>query len=161
MKIFIHGLESSNQGAKAIYFRERFPEMLIPYFSGDLRERMDALHELLMAKTGITLIGSSFGGLMASLFAMGDEERVDRLILLAPALNHMESSGFPLREISVPVLIYHGEQDEVIPIHAVEKAAQKYFRNFTFNRVQDDHFLHKTFQAIDWKTLLNKEEQDV
>ena len=130
MKIFIHGLESSNQGEKAIYFRERFPEMLIPYFSGDLRERMDALHELLMAKAGITLIGSSFGGLMASLFAMVDEERVDRLILLAPALNHMESSGFLLRELSVPVLIYHGEQDEVIPIHAVEKAAQKYFRNF-------------------------------
>jgi pimeloyl-ACP methyl ester carboxylesterase len=161
MKIFIHGLESSNQGAKAIYFRERFPEMLIPYFSGDLRQRMDALYEILKINRDITLIGSSFGGLMASLFAMGDEERVDRLILLAPALNFMESSGFHQREISVPVLIYHGEQDEVIPIQAVEKATEKYFRNFTFNRVQDDHFLHKTFQTIDWKTLLNEEEQDV
>jgi pimeloyl-ACP methyl ester carboxylesterase len=161
MKIFIHGLESSNQGTKALYFRERFPEMLIPYFSGDLRERMDALDEVLKGKADITLIGSSFGGLMASLFAMGDEERANMLILLAPALNFMEPSGFPLRKISVPVLIYHGEQDDVIPIDAVEKAAGKYFRNFTFNRVEDDHFLHKTFQSIDWEMILQGEEHDV
>jgi len=161
MKIFIHGLESSNKGTKAIYFRERFPEMLIPYFSGDLPKRMDLLYEILSGMVDITLIGSSYGGLMAALFAMKDESRVNRLILLAPALNFLDRSGFPLREISVPVLIYHGEQDVVIPIHAVEQAAGKYFRNCRFNMVEDDHFLHETFKGIDWTMILKDTEQYV
>jgi pimeloyl-ACP methyl ester carboxylesterase len=161
MKIFIHGLESSNHGAKAIYFRERFPDMLIPYFKGGLSERMDSLNNILKGKGDIALVGSSFGGLMASLFAMAEEPRVSRLILLAPALNFIESSGFKRKEISAPVWIYHGEQDDVIPIHAVEEAANKYFQNFTFNRVEDDHFLHKTFERIDWPMHLKDKEQNV
>lgn len=161
MKIFIHGLESSNQGTKAIYFRERFPDMLIPYFTGSLSERMDSLNKILKGKMDITLVGSSFGGLMASLFTMAEESRVNRLILLAPALNFIESSGFKKKEISVSVRIYHGEQDDVIPIHAVEEVADKYFLNFTFNRVEDDHFLHKTFEGIDWPMLLKDKESDV
>jgi pimeloyl-ACP methyl ester carboxylesterase len=158
MRIFIHGLESSNQGTKAIYFRERFPDMLIPYFTGSLSERMDDLNEILRGKMNITLVGSSFGGLMASLFAMAEESRVNRLVLLAPALNFIEASGFNRKEISVPVRIYHGEQDDVIPIHEVEEAANKYFLNLTFNRVEDDHFLHKTFEGIDWSMLLKDKE---
>jgi len=161
MKIFIHGLESSNQSTKAVYFRERFPDMLIPYFTGSLSERMDDLNEILKGKKDIALVGSSFGGLMASLFAMAEESRVNRLILLAPALNFIESSGYNRKEISVPVGIYHGEQDDVLPIHATEEAANKYFLNLTFNRVNDDHFLHKTFEGIDWSMLLKDEEPDV
>jgi pimeloyl-ACP methyl ester carboxylesterase len=157
-KIFIHGLESSNQGTKAIYFRERFSDMLIPHFTGSLSERMNSLNKVLMGKRDIALVGSSFGGLMAALFAMAEESRVNRLILLAPALNLIESSGFKRREISAPVWIYHGEQDDVIPIHAVEEAANKYFLSLTFNMVEDDHFLHKNFERIDWPMLLKDKE---
>jgi len=158
IKIFIHGLESSNQGTKAIYFRERFPDMLIPYFTGGLSERMESLNKILKDKLDIALVGSSFGGLMASLFTMAEESRVNRLILLAPALNLIESSGFIRGKISVPVRIYHGKQDDVIPIDAVEEAADKYFLNLTFNRVEDDHFLHNTFAGIDWSMLLKDKE---
>ena len=69
VRIFIHGLESSNQGTKSIYFRERYPDMIIPHFTGDLKERLDKLGEILSGKSDIRLVGSSFGGLMASLFA--------------------------------------------------------------------------------------------
>ncbi len=163
MKIFIHGLESSNQGAKAIYFRGHFPDMVIPHFTGELSERMGRLKDILRGKSGIILVGSSFGGLMASLFAMEDESRVDRLILLAPAINYLESSGYVTKRITTPVRIYHGTRDDVIPLGSAEDAAEKYFSSLIFNRVDDDHFLAGTFEKIDWAMLLEEGEkkQDV
>jgi pimeloyl-ACP methyl ester carboxylesterase len=158
MKLFIHGLESSNQGTKAIYFREHFPDMVTPYFTGELSERMGKLNEILHEKSDIILIGSSFGGLMATIFAMEDETRVDRLILLAPAINYLDSSGYITKRISTPTRIFHGTRDEVIPLNAVEPVAKKYFTNLDFNTVDDDHYLHKTFEAIEWHTLLGKGE---
>jgi pimeloyl-ACP methyl ester carboxylesterase len=154
IRIFIHGLESDNQGTKSIFFRKHYPDMIIPHFIGDLSERMEKLNEVLSGSSDIRLVGSSFGGLMASIFAMENEPRVDKLILLAPAINLMEASDYQLREISVPVLIYHGSEDDVIPLQAVELIAKRYFRNLTFNKVDDDHFLHNTFKTIDWDTLL-------
>ena len=153
--IFIHGLESSNQGTKSVYFRERFPHMIIPHFTGSLQERMEKLEGLLSDKTGIKMVGSSFGGLMASLFAMENEARVDRVILLAPAIHLIAAMGYPLGKISVPVSIYHGEGDEVIPLQEVERIAREAFLNLSFHRVDDDHFLHKTFKTMDWDALLN------
>ena len=154
VRIFIHGLESSNQGTKAVFFKRKFPDMIIPNFPGNLQERMEKLNEILSEKSGIRLVGSSFGGLMASVFAMENERRVERLILLAPALNLMEFADYQEKEISVPVWIYHGKDDEVIPLKVVERVAKKSFRNLTFHVVDDDHFLHKTFKTIDWHGLL-------
>ena len=154
MRIFIHGQESDNKGIKSIFFREHYPDMIIPHFVGELSERMKRLEEVLSGHTDIRLVGSSFGGLMASIFTMQNEPRVDRLILLAPAINMLELSDYKLKEISLPVMIYHGIKDDVIPLDAVEPVAKKYFRNFTFNKVDDDHFLRNTFTNIDWKSLL-------
>jgi pimeloyl-ACP methyl ester carboxylesterase len=128
--------------------------MIIPHFVGELSDRMNKLEEILSGHTNIRLVGSSFGGLMASIFTMENEPRVDSLILLAPAINMLELSDYQLREISVPVHIYHGTMDDVIPLEAVEPVAKKYFRNLTFNKVEDDHFLRDTFPNIDWKTHL-------
>ncbi len=154
MKIFIHGLDSSNQGTKSIFFREHYPDMIIPNFAGELHERMEKLNEVLSGASGIRIVGSSFGGLMGSIFAMENEHTVDRLILLAPAINLLELSGYPLKAISVPVVIYHGKDDKVIPLEEAERAGRKYFRNLTFNKVEDDHFLYNTFDKIDWDALL-------
>jgi pimeloyl-ACP methyl ester carboxylesterase len=154
IRIFIHGLESNNKGVKSIFFREHYSDMIIPHFVGELSERMKRLEEVLSGHTDIRLVGSSFGGLMASIFTMQNEPRVDRLILLAPAINFMESSDYRLREISTPVLIYHGTRDDVIPIEAVEPIAKKYFLNLTFNKVDDDHFLRNAFPNIDWEKYL-------
>ena len=152
--IFIHGLESGNQGKKALFFREKFPDMLIPNFTGDLGERMNKLKGVLSDKTGIRMVGSSFGGLMASIFAMENESRVDRLILLAPAINLIGFTEYVNRETEIPVYIYHGTNDDVIPLENVDKVARNCFRNLTFHKVQDDHMLHKTFKTINWDSLL-------
>jgi pimeloyl-ACP methyl ester carboxylesterase len=155
MKIFIHGLESSNQGKKSIFFREHYPDMIIPNFTGELPERMEELNKVLSGSSGIRIVGSSFGGLMGSIFAMENEHTVDKLILLAPAINLIELSGYHLKGISIPVVIYHGKKDSVIPLEAAEYAAQKYFHNLAFNKVEDDHLLYNTFNKINWDTLLN------
>jgi len=154
LRMFIHGLESNNQGTKAIYFRDEFPGMLTPNFPGPLDERMARLREILSGQNEILLVGSSFGGLMASIFAMENEPSVRRLILLAPAINLVEFTSYRQRKIVTPVHIYHGRQDEVIPIEEVQSVARQVFSNLTFHAVDDDHYLHKTFKTIDWDTLL-------
>ena len=152
-KIFIHGLESSNQGTKAIFFREKFPDMIIPTFRGDLQERMKKLKGTLSHQSDIRLVGSSFGGLMASLFAMENEHRVAKMILLAPAINLLEFAP-NRKQISIPVRIYHGSDDQVIPLAEIEPIARETFLNLSFHMVDDDHYLHKTFMTIYWEGLL-------
>jgi len=154
-RIFIHGLDSSNKGTKAVFFRERYPDMIIPTFKGSLLERMKSLDNILSDKSGIRLVGSSFGGLMAALFAAGHQSVVEKMILLAPAINFMEFADRQNEIISVPVWIYHGIADDVIPLAEVETIAKKIFSNLSFNALDDDHLLHKTFQALDWGSLLS------
>ena len=153
-RIFIHGLESSNKGTKSLFFREIFPDMIVPHFTGDLPERMEKLETILSGKSDIRLVGSSFGGLMATLFTMEQAPRVKKMILLAPAINMLETSTHRNRKISVPTDIYHGKNDGVIPLDQVQNMAQKIFLNLSFHEVDDDHFLHKTFKTMDWEGLL-------
>ena len=153
-KIFLHGLESSNQGVKALFFRKHFSDMIVPTFTGDLMTRMGKLREILEGRSEITMVGSSFGGLMASIFAMENPSLVKKLILLAPAIHVIKNAPAKIRTISTPIQIYHGDQDEVIPLTDVEPIARELFQNLLFNIVPDDHSLHKTFKTLDWKALL-------
>ena len=153
--LFIHGLESSNRGTKSVYFREHFPDMIIPNFPGDLDERMAKLRSLVERKKALCLVGSSFGGLMATLFAMEAEGRVTRLILLAPAIHRLnELRDLEAASIETPTWIYHGTNDEVIPLTKVRTISEKLFENLSFHAVNDDHFLHSTFKTLEWQHLL-------
>ena len=153
-RVFIHGLESSNQGTKALFFRERFPDMILPTFEGPLTERMEKLHHVLSGKSGIRMVGSSFGGLMAALFAMANPSRVDRMVLLAPAIHMIHDAPGKKGTVAMPVSIYHGTQDPVIPLSEVQSVAPRLFLNLSFNVVDDDHYLHRTFKTLDWEALL-------
>ena len=153
-RIFIHGLESSNQGTKAVFFRDKYPNMILPDFEGPLTERMEKLNRILSGKSEIRIVGSSFGGLMAALFAMENPSQVRRMILLAPATNMIESAPGKKEKVPIPVFIYHGTEDTVIPLSEVQTMAGRFFTDLSFNVVDDDHFLHKTFKALDWDALL-------
>jgi predicted esterase len=152
--IFIHGQESSSQGTKGIFFRNLFPEMIIPDFSGDVSERMLKLEELLRDKEGITMIGSSLGGLMAALYSFENKERIKKLILLAPAINLSEFNPYLSKTISIPVYVFHGREDEIIPIKDIQDISRKVFTNLNFSVLDDDHRLSKKFTSIDWPDLL-------
>lgn len=90
---------------------------------------------------------------MASLFAMEHKARVAKMILLAPAINLLEFAP-NRKQISIPVWIYHGSDDQVIPLAEIEPIARETFLNLSFHMVDDDHSLHKTFKTIDWQGLL-------
>ena len=154
-RIFVHGLDSSNQGTKATFFRQHYPDMILPNFPGSLEERMEALERVLQGRSNIILVGSSFGGLMGTLFALDNEERVRRLVLLAPALSLVEPETYEGRLISVPTWIYHGTGDEVIPIEVIKDIGAKLFKNLTFVELNDDHNLHSTFRDLPWEELLS------
>jgi pimeloyl-ACP methyl ester carboxylesterase len=144
----------SSQGVKATLLRGLFPGMLTPDFSGSLDERMAQLETLLAGKKDLQIIGSSLGGLMAALFATSQPERVAKLVLMAPALIWPDFAQNPPDAVSIPTVIYHGSQDDLIPLAQVKQLAEKVFLNLTFRVVDDDHGLYKTTHEIDWKGVL-------
>lgn len=151
--IFIHGLESSSQGFKATMLRGLFPHILTPDFAGSLEERMAQLVPILADKSGWVIVGSSFGGLMATLFTCQHPKRVKKLILLAPALTWPGFAGHPPAPVSVPTVVYHGRGDTAVPLEPVRALCEQVFSDLTFYAVDDDHGLRKTAQTIDWPAL--------
>jgi pimeloyl-ACP methyl ester carboxylesterase len=153
--IYLHGLESDSNSGKARQFREWFPRMLTPDFKGSFEERMTQLEPILAAQEGWTIIGSSFGGLMGTVYTCGHPTQVRKLILLAPALLRDPFGSFlDLEPVSVPTIIIHGTLDDVVPLEPVREVAQQLFTNLTYHIVEDDHRLHKTLQEMDWKDIL-------
>ena len=127
MKIFLHGLESSSKGAKGSFLHDLYPEMVIPDFTGNLSARMQSLNRILAGQKNIALVGSSFGGLMATIYAMENHDRIDRLILLAPALNFPEFSRYAIKRLTTPTRMIIGRHDTVTPAADVVPTAEKIF----------------------------------
>jgi pimeloyl-ACP methyl ester carboxylesterase len=152
--IFIHGLEGSSQGVKATLLRGHDPDILTPDFRGSLEERMETLEGILKGKSAWTIIGSSFGGLMGAMFTCKNPLRVEKLILLAPALIWPDFVAEPPGPVAVPTWIYHGKNDRIIPLEAVRELAVQVFSNLNFEVVEDDHGLYKTVHDINWYQMI-------
>ena len=107
--LYLHGFASSAKSSKAAFFASRFAshgiELQIPDFNepdfntltvtrmiGQVCDRIAERHD-----DRVVLIGSSLGGFVAVNTAMRCPDRVDRIVLLAPALefggNRMRSLG--------------------------------------------------------------------
>jgi pimeloyl-ACP methyl ester carboxylesterase len=154
--IFLHGFESSSQTYKAGVIRNAFPDLIAPDFSGPLEERMAALYPILGDRGNWTIIGSSYGGLMAAIFTCQYPSQVRKQVLLAPALMLPEFAPFLDKEpISVPTTIIHGKQDEIVPVQQVRNIAERVFSALTYQLVNDDHRLHKATDMLDWKAILS------
>jgi len=151
---FLHGLDSSGRGTKGRFFAENYPFVKCPDFTGSLQNRLLQLENICGGSSELTFIGSSFGGLMATCFAMEHPLQVKNLYLLAPALNFPDFTP-PAQKISVNTTIVIGEFDEVTPADPVLKLAGQTFTNLEVEVVADDHFLHKTFTLLDWAKLLS------
>ena len=153
--IYLHGLESDSNSGKARQFREWFPGMLTPDFKGSFEERMAQLNPILAGMDNWTLIGSSFGGLMGTVYTCKHPTQVRKLILLAPALlREPFGSHLDLEPVPIPTIIIHGTLDTVVPLEPVREIAQNLFTNLTYHIVEDDHRLQKTALEMDWKTIL-------
>ena len=153
--IYIHGSDSDSNSGKARQFREWFPGMLTPDFTGSFNERMGQLYSILGDKTDWTLIGSSYGGLMSTVFTLDHPDQVRKQILLAPALMlDPIASRSQAASVSVPTILIHGTLDTVVPLEPVRQTVQKLFTNVKYYVVVDDHRLHKTVHELDWNSIL-------
>jgi hypothetical protein len=153
--IYLHGLESTSQSGKARQFAELFPGMITPDFTGSFEERMIQLKPILGRKKNWIIIGSSFGGLMGTVFTCKHPSQVQKLILLAPALLREQFASYlDLEPVSVPTVIIHGMLDDVVPMEPVRAIADKLFTNMQHIVVDDGHRLHKAFEEIDWNEIL-------
>ncbi len=150
---FLHGLDSSGNGTKGRFLKNIFANLKAPDFSGTLKERMRSLRSYCKESHQLTLIGSSYGGLMAALYAIEVPTQVKKLILLAPALNY-ENFTPPAEKITVPTFLLIGKFDTVTPPEKVLPLAEKSFSDLTIETVDDDHMLHNSFQYLDWNTLI-------
>ena len=153
-RVFIHGLESTSRGTKGLFFRERYPDMIVEDFFGSFPRRMEKLEDLLADKMNLILVGSSYGGLMSAAYACRHEGRVKKLILLAPALHLEPYKPFLNTKLTMPIILFHGLQDNVVPLEKVRSIAGRLFINHEFNAIEDDHSLHSTFTTLNWDALL-------
>lgn len=160
--IFIHGLESSGKGFKALYLKKIIPEILTPDFvkfdskkpMGDLlNARMVQLNDILKERKKWVIIGSSFGGLMAVLYTFQNPKRVNRLILLAPYLATRLVKWSEYSPINTSVIVFHGKKDEIANFKQSREKAYMLFTNLEFNETEDDHNLNKTVERLNWTDL--------
>lgn len=152
--LFIHGKDGSSQGFKVQYLRRLYPDLLAPDFPGDFWQRMAKLEQVIGDTSGWTVIGSSMGGLMAAVFACQHPGQVSKLVLLAPALAFLDLTQTPLPPSDVPVVVYHGRQDDVVPLEGTRQVAGQLFPNLVFHVVEATHDLNPLMASIDWPSLL-------
>ena len=93
--VYLHGFASSPQSSKAQFFRRKFEErgisIDIPELEAGSFERLTVSGMLgtvgqIVSGQSCVLMGSSLGGFTAALYAARHPEEVERLVLLAPAL---------------------------------------------------------------------------
>lgn len=125
---FLHGLESSPQGFRARYLRERFPHIKVPSLPKDIWRRRAILEDLIQEPA--LFVGSSLGGLSALDFAVRNPQLTLGLVLLAPAVG-FHNPEYRTPEVldfvarlhvprEIPARVIAGNEDEVIPLQAIQ-----------------------------------------
>jgi uncharacterized protein len=145
--IYLHGFASSAASSKATYLGQRFREHGIPFETPDLNlpdfstltvtrmlGQVDALLDREPQKPApqggaavsrppkTTIIGSSLGGFVAVSAAAAWPERIDRLVLLAPALDFnrlQDLGGVRLDEWKRAdrLMVFHYGYGRMMPVH--------------------------------------------
>ena len=147
---YLHGFASSPNSTKVGYFRERFREHHIDLRAPDLNEpefatltltrMLDQLGaELAMVPGAATLIGSSLGGTLAVLAAAKYPGRVDRVVLLAPAVMFAK----PGHHLLPPERVDEWRRRGALPFFHYAYEQQRDL-NFTF---YEDSLRHDAFTA--------------
>ncbi len=96
--VFLHGLESGPHGSKFhLLAGLGLGTVVAPDCEGvhDPHERLDIIEATLNGLDDLVLVGSSFGGLMALLYAVRHPDQVAGLVLCAPAVHRPDLMEVP------------------------------------------------------------------
>jgi len=155
---FFHGLESSPQGTKSTLLKRRYPDCIIPELPPDIHLRVQIVEKEI--KKPSLLVGSSLGGLTAIMFAMKHPDRVNAMVLLAPAVGCRDKTIFTDKEAAFLETLYipenistdiiAGLKDELIPISAIRALVQRSNKmdRHRLHEVDDDHSLHRSLDLM-------------
>ena len=149
---YLHGFASSAKSTKAAYLGERFrqrgvtlhcPDFNQPDFATlTLTRMLDQLDRAMVAAGSetATLIGSSLGGTLAILAASSFGARVDRLVLLAPAVMFAKEG----HHLLPPERVEEWRRAGRLPFFHYGEGAERVL-NFTF---YEDSFRYNPFDAM-------------
>jgi pimeloyl-ACP methyl ester carboxylesterase len=145
--VFLHGLETGPVGTKSIALRRLAPELLAPDCAGivDIDERLAVIERELAGHDELLLVGSSYGGLAAVLFASRHPERVRGCVLCAPAVHLLDLAR--LRSLPNETVIIHGRRDDIVPLAASEALAAR-FPSARLLVVDDEHALGGSVELL-------------
>jgi len=133
--IYLHGFASSSHSGKATYLGDRLrargfevviPDLNLPDFSTLTITRMLGQVEAILdkARGPVTLFGSSLGGYVAVNAAAKWPDRIDRVVLLAPALDFSDDGlgapgGASLEDWKRDgqIQVFHFGYGRMMPIH--------------------------------------------
>ena len=133
--LYLHGFASSPQSSKATFFSKRLaahgieaivPDLNAPDFSTLTVSRMlQQVRGVLESTTDrFAIIGSSLGGFVAIQAALEHTSRVDRLVLLAPALDfdgnrlsELGDRGLDAWRSSNSLAVFHYGYGRMMPVH--------------------------------------------
>lgn len=153
MILFAHGLEGTPTGAKPRALIAAGFDVVAPDGRGiGLTGRIAGLDEASAGRTGIILVGSSYGGLAALMLAIRHPARLRGLVLLAPALLDLPEIGAPPSTLvvppGVPCSVLHGRHDDIVPLAASEALVARSGPLVTLQVLDDEHALRASLPAI-------------
>lgn len=146
--VFLHGLESGPYGWKYQALRDLDPELIAPDCTGvdDLESRLRIIEDRLAGVDRMVIVGSSFGGLAALLFAQreSNRERVIGCLLCAPALP-LATPG-SITWFPPGTIVLHGTNDEVVPFGSWKEFCAA--NGIRLVAVADDHRLSQSRSLV-------------
>jgi len=165
--IFAHGMESSPEGTKATYLKEKF-NAIVPWLGElNMMQQIDSLRRAILPDDTAVVVGSSLGALAAIGLALESPGRIHHLVLLAPAVGFerhekdreeiearrpglfeqcVSLSARPVPRKVITTII-HGMEDEVIELDDVINLSRR-SKSARLILVHDDHSLHKSRDLI-------------
>lgn len=145
--LFFHGKESGPHGSKYKALWQEYPSVYSPDFQGmDLEERLKYAEFITRERTGLTLVGSSMGGLVAAILYSRYPERFDGYVLMAPAFHWEEAHEIQKMPPPENVRVVHGTLDDIVPLGDVVSLCEKF--NVEVIVVEDCHRLHKSMALM-------------
>jgi predicted alpha/beta hydrolase family esterase len=157
--LYIHGLEGSPQGHKAVALRKSFEVVAPAMDTSDFEACVAQLAKVARSEKLDALVGSSFGGAVAVRLLESGAWRGPTL-LLAPAVEHF-AKGATLPE-GVQVVIVHGLRDAVVSIessrHLASTGSPKLVR---LVEVDDEHRLSSLLERDLLSSLVREVALDI
>lgn len=143
--LFFHGLESGPNGSKYRELTAAFGEIEAPDFRGlTLNERLVLAEKVTRGRTGLLVVGSSFGGLVAALLASACPDRIAGYVLCAPDFRQPDSAR--IARVPARAMVVHGEMDEVVPLQKGIEFSLKFC--IPLVQTPDDHRLKASVPQI-------------